>query len=87
MKTGFKGPLKPEKTQKKEAPWDFHQPQRDDSTSCYVNAGSHYGTGMAQPVGHKGEPKMFVEALPYGRVETMVTHYNLSDNLPIEVQE
>ncbi len=87
MKTGFKGPLKPESTQKKQAPWDFRQPQKDESTSCYVNAGSHYGVGMRQPVGHKEGAKQKVDALPDGRVNTLITRHDNLVNLPIEVQQ
>ncbi len=36
---------------KAKSPWDFTCPEYDERTSCYVNAGSHYGVGHRQPVG------------------------------------
>ncbi len=55
----------------KKSPWDFRCPQYDERSSCFVNAGTHYGVGYTQPVGHSGDPKQHVPALPQGRVETM----------------
>lgn len=55
----------------KNSPWDFRCPQYDQRSSNFINAGTHYGTGRNQPVGHEGNPKMRVDTLPYGRVETM----------------
>ena len=52
----------------KKSPWDFRCPQYDQRSSNFVNAGTHYGVGINQPVGHKGNPKSKVDALPYGRV-------------------
>ncbi len=51
--------------------WDFRCPQYDQRSSCFVNAGTHYGVGINQPVGHKGNPKERVDVLPFGRPETM----------------
>jgi len=51
--------------------WNFNCPPYDERTSCYVDAGSHYGIGHKNPVGHKGDPKMRVATLPFGRVNTM----------------
>jgi hypothetical protein len=55
----------------KNSPWDFRCPQYDQRSSCFVNAGTHYGTGINQPVGHLGKPKSKVDCLPMGRVNTM----------------
>lgn len=55
----------------KNSPWDFRCPQYDQRSSCFVNAGTHYGTGINQPVGHFGNPKEKVDVLPFGRPETM----------------
>ena len=87
MKTGFKGPLQPKVTQEKKAPWDFRQPEKDDATSCYVNAGSHYGVGMRQPVGHAGNGALTVEALPQQPRDIMVERAGHRTNLPIDVQQ
>lgn len=53
------------------SPWDFRCPQYDQRSSNFVNAGTHYGVGINQPVGHKGDPKMRVDVLPFGRPPTM----------------
>jgi hypothetical protein len=53
------------------APWDFTCPQYDQRSSNFVNAGTHYGSGHRQPVGHKDNPKSTVPCLPQGRVKTM----------------
>jgi hypothetical protein len=79
-KSGFADPDKiksqrPEDKPKDGTPyplgWDFRCPQYDQRSSCFVNAGTHYGTGINQPIGHKGEPKMRVDVLPYGKPTTM----------------
>lgn len=78
MKSGFADPIKI-KNQKpqdkpvdgKNSPWDFRAPQYDERSSCFVNAGTHYGVGHKQPVGHEGNPKQSASVLPMGRVSTM----------------
>ncbi len=55
----------------KKSPWDFTCPQYDQRSSNFVNAGTHYGKCIKQPVGHSGNPKDKVDVLPYGRVKTM----------------
>jgi hypothetical protein len=79
MKTGFKDPIAPKPGKQKKSPWDFTAPVYDDRTSCYVNAGSHYGVGHRNPVGHEGNPKETVPTLPYGRPNTMVV-----DQVPLK---
>ncbi len=87
MKTGFPGPLQPKKTQKKENPWDFRMPDYDERTSCYTNAGSHYGVGKTQPVGHKGNGALEVPCLP-NTARTIRSEYDMSrSNLPLDIQE
>lgn len=67
----MKDPIKPNmKTQEKKNPWDFRQPHYDERTSCYVDAGSHYGVGFKNPVGHMGQPKQRVDTMPFGRPAT-----------------
>lgn len=80
MKSGFSDPtnIKNQKPQDKpkdgkKSPWDFTCPQYDQRSSCFVNAGIHYGVGHKQPVGHEGNPKEKVSTLPMGRVQTMKT--------------
>lgn len=78
MKTGFKDPLSI-KSQKppyapqeaKNSPWDFRQPHYDERSSCYVKAGTDYGVGHRQPVGHSGACKPY--GVPIGRPNTMKT--------------
>lgn len=52
------------------SPWDFSCPQYDQRSSNFVNAGTHYGIAMRQPVGHIGNPKQEVPTLPRNRVNT-----------------
>ena len=80
MKSGFKEPnaIKGQKPQDKpkdygKSPWDFTCPQYDQRSSCFVNAGTNYGSGMRQPVGHEGNPKQRVDTMPFGNVTTMRT--------------
>lgn len=77
-KSGFKDPAAIKKQREidkpidgKNSPWDFRCPQYDQRSSNYLNAGTDYGIGMRQPVGHEGNPKDKVDTLPYGRVNTM----------------
>lgn len=53
------------------SPWNFTCPQYDQRSSNFVNAGTHYGVGMRQPVGHKGPARQEVDTLPRGRVNTL----------------
>lgn len=53
------------------SPWDFSCPQYDQRSSNFVNAGTHYGVGLRQPVGHKGPAKQEVAVLPCRRVMTL----------------
>lgn len=53
------------------SPWDFRCPQYDQRSSNFVNAGTHYGVGHRQPVGHPGNPKRVVDVLPQGRMNTL----------------
>lgn len=78
MESGFSDPIaikkqkpidKPKDGNK--SPWDFTCPQYDQRTSCFVNAGTSYGVGRNQPVGHEGNPKMRVPTMPFGRPNTM----------------
>lgn len=76
MKSGFSDPIKiknqrPEDkpVDGKNSPWDFRCPQYDQRSSNFVNAGTHYGVGYAQPVGTEKHKNSNV--IPKGRVETM----------------
>lgn len=53
------------------SPWDFRCPQYDQRSSNFINAGTHYGVGVAQPIGHEGNPKSVVAALPRTRRDTL----------------
>lgn len=87
MKTGFKDPIAIKEGKKLVSPWNFDCPLYDERTSCYVNAGSHYGVGHRQPVGHAGNPKTRVDTLPYGRVSTMKDDEIPLRNLPLEIED
>lgn len=65
----FKDPIAPRECNpemEKKSPWNFKTPEYDQRSSNFVNAGTHYGVGFNQPVGHKDNPKSKVDALPYG---------------------
>jgi len=87
MKTGFKDPIAIKEGKKIKSPWNFDAPQYDERSSCYVNAGSHFGVGHRQPVGHKGNPKTTSPVLPKGRVATMKDDEVPHKNLRFEVEE
>ncbi|HMK58769.1 MAG TPA: hypothetical protein VK462_06925 [Nitrososphaeraceae archaeon] len=53
------------------SPWDFRCPQYDQRSSNFVNAGTHYGVGINQPIGHKGDPKRTVPVLPQNHMNTL----------------
>ena len=53
------------------SPWDFRCPQYDQRSGNFVNAGTHYGVCINQPIGHVGNPKQRVDVLPYGRPPTL----------------
>lgn len=65
METGFNDPIAvKDETKKIKSPFNFDCPQYDERSSCYVNAGSHYGVGHKQPVGHHGDPTTTASTLP-----------------------
>jgi hypothetical protein len=55
----------------KDSPWDFRCPQYDQRSSNFIQGGTTYGIGRTNPVGHKGDPKMRVPTMPFGRIPTM----------------
>ncbi len=66
MKT-FSDPIKPRSQKPKEitkSPWDFSSPCYDNRSSSFIQAGTDYGVGFNQPVGHSGAPKTNVSTLP-----------------------
>jgi len=85
MKTGFHDPIEVKEGKKIKSPWNFDAPPYDERTSCYVNAGSHYGVGHRQPVGHKADPKEKALCLPKGSVKTMKDDEVPHKNLKLEI--
>jgi hypothetical protein len=79
MKSGFADPTAIKKQHPKdnpqgpgkEWPWNYECPQYDERSSCFVNAGTHYGVGHKSPVGHEGNPKQRVKTMPFGKPKTM----------------
>lgn len=76
--SGFSDPLRIKEQNKKcqpengvKSPWDFSCPQYDQRSSNFINAGTHYGVGVNQPIGHEGNPKSTVAALPRTRKDTL----------------
>lgn len=55
----------------KNSPWDFRCPQYDQRSSNFIQAGTDYGVGRTNPVGHTSAPKQRVPTMPFGRVSTM----------------
>lgn len=51
--------------------WDFRCPQYDQRSSNFINAGTHYGKAIKQPVGHTGNPKQYSEVMPMTRHNTL----------------
>lgn len=77
-KSGFADPIAIKNQNKKDepvdsvnSPWDFRCPQYDQRSSNFVNAGTHYGVGHKQPIGHLGNPKTIVDVLPRTRRNTL----------------
>lgn len=77
-KSGFADPARIKEQNKQDqpkdsvnSPWDFRCPQYDQRSSNFINAGTHYGIGLRQPVGHKGNPKTVVDVLPQTRRDTL----------------
>jgi hypothetical protein len=76
MKTGFKDALavkkedpKPANEKGNELAWSYKQPDYDKRSSCFVNAGTHYGVGHTQPVGSSSYKAP--SPIPFGRINTM----------------
>lgn len=61
------------KKEKAKSPWDFRCPQYDERTSCYMDAGTHYGIGYNSPVGHERPAKQRVATMPFGHKLGMET--------------
>jgi len=54
-----------EKDRKIKSPWDFTCPEYDQRSSVFVEAGTNYGVGKKNPVGHEGNPRYKDEKIPY----------------------
>lgn len=78
MKTGFKDRTaiknqdrKDYENKSNDSIWNFKCPQYDQRSSCFINAGTKYGVGHAQPIGKfEANP---TGAVPYGRINTLET--------------
>jgi hypothetical protein len=77
-KSGFADPIRIKEQREIDKPidgkgiqWDFRCPQYDQRSSNFVNAGTHYGSGIKQPVGHEGNSKQRVSVMPFGRPTTV----------------
>lgn len=86
MKSTFSDPIATKDGKKIKSPFNFDAPCYDERTSCYVNAGTHYGTGHTQPVGHSGVTKQKVPALPFGHKKGMKDEDRSNKNLKIELE-
>lgn len=77
-KSGFADPIRIKEQNEKDhpkdgvkSPWDFLCPQYDQRSGNFINAGTHYGVGHKQPIGHEGNPKQTVAVLPKSRMNTL----------------
>ncbi len=88
MKTGFSDPIaiKAKQVKKMKSPWNYDQPEYDERSSCYVNAGSHYGVGHRQPLGHAGNPKMYASTLPNKHPQGMRDDEVPRKNLSVDME-
>lgn len=66
------------------SPWDFTQPEYDERSSCYINAGTHHGVGKPQPIG--SEKHSMKGAVPVGRPPQMRVDEVTKKNLPIQTE-
>lgn len=89
MKSGFSDPIAIKEGKKIKSPFNFDCPPYDERSSCYINAGSHYGVGHKQPVGHKENPKPSAKTLPQDRrsIKTMKDDEVPHKNLRLEIDE
>lgn len=71
LDSGFKDRIADKVRKKIKSPWNFQAPQYDQRTSSFIQAGDDHGVGFNQPVGHHGDPKVKVDCLPSGRVNTL----------------
>jgi hypothetical protein len=63
----FVNPIAPDVNKEKaKSPWDYRMPHYDERSSCYMDAGTHYGVGFNNPVGHDGPVKQRVATMPFG---------------------
>ena len=85
MKKGFKDATAISKGKIESSPWNFDAPSYDERSSCFVNAGDHYGVGHRQPVGHEGNPRG--EGVPRGRVNTLRVDKVPKRNLNLGIRE
>lgn len=76
MKTGFENPIEAKPKKSVKTPWNFESPDKDERYN--VAAGTHYGVGHRNPVGHTGDPKVTCKCLPKGRVKTLDIYENPS---------
>lgn len=77
MSTGFQDPIAPKiPKEKKPSPWNFNAPKFEESSSCFVNAGTHYGVGYKQPIGRRGNPETKAKVLPFGHINTQNLYHN-----------
>jgi hypothetical protein len=85
MKKRFDDPIAVKQNKEMKSPWDYRAPCYDERTSCFINTGSHYGVGHTQPVGHKGDPKKDVAALPRTSKIMMEDERLVTRNLPLDM--
>lgn len=73
MKTGFKNRTAIKQPKEMKSPWSFECPPYDERSSCFINAGTNYGTGVNQPVGKTSVSDK--SPIPKGTVSTLRSDY------------
>lgn len=74
MKTSFRDPTPTDKAAKESTTnkiFDFNCPPYDERSSSFISAGWDHGVGYKVPVGHKGNSKQYVDALPFDHKKGM----------------
>lgn len=83
----FSDPIAVSKAKKMTSPFNFDAPPYDERSSCFVNAGNHYGVGHKQPVGREGGPKAESPTLPRHKASTMKVDQVPHKNERLEIRE
>jgi hypothetical protein len=85
MKKNFKNNIEEKPGRHIQSPWNYEAPHYDERSSCYVNAGSHYGVGHTQPVGSMTHSMK--GAVPVGKNMGMTVDEVPAKNLTLDLSK